>query len=113
MHEARSAMAHAIEDGRDGAAERSQRSIPALIPVSGPGPVARSTLRSALFHGLAVAVSSLVVYAVVTGLLPRAYSISGADDQLGGLWAVIATLFTFRSTYQQSVAAARSSIPSR
>lgn len=36
----------------------------------------------------------------------RVYSISHADDLLGGLWAVIATIFVCRDSYEQSVAAA-------
>ena len=38
------------------------------------------------------------------------YSPSAADDELGGLWAVIATVFVLRETYDKSVAAAVSRI---
>ena len=34
------------------------------------------------------------------------YHLSRADDLIGGLWAVIATVFVFRDTYQHSVSAA-------
>ena len=34
------------------------------------------------------------------------YFLSKADDALGGLWAVIATIFVFRDSYQRSVSAA-------
>lgn len=108
MHEGRSAMAHAIEDGRDGAAERSQRSIPALIPVSGPGPSLVRLFRERAVPRLGGSGLPSRRLCGCQGASPRAYSISGTDDQLGGLWAVIATLFTYRSTYQQSVAAALS-----
>jgi uncharacterized membrane protein YccC len=48
----------------------------------------------------------VITYWLVTSLLSRVYSISRADDLLGGLWAVIATIFVFRDSYEQSVAAA-------
>jgi uncharacterized membrane protein YccC len=34
------------------------------------------------------------------------YHLSRADDLIGGLWAVIVTVFVFRDTYQHSVSAA-------
>ncbi len=37
-------------------------------------------------------------------------AVSPADDLLGGLWAVIATVFVYRVTYQQSMTAAVSRV---
>jgi uncharacterized membrane protein YccC len=53
-----------------------------------------------------LAVACLVTYELVTRLLPHVYSVSRADDMLGGMWAVIATVFVSRDSYQQSVTAA-------
>jgi uncharacterized membrane protein YccC len=55
-----------------------------------------------------LAVASLVSYALVTHLLTRIYFLSRADDLIGGLWAVLATVFTCRATYEQSMTAAMS-----
>jgi hypothetical protein len=55
-----------------------------------------------------LAVASLISYALVTHLLYRIYFLSRADDLIGGLWAVLATVFTCRATYQQSMTAAMS-----
>ena len=43
---------------------------------------------------------------LVTWLLSRLYFISRDDDLLGGMWAVIATIFVNRASYQQSWTAA-------
>ena len=53
-----------------------------------------------------MAVACLVTYWLVTTLLSRLYSPSRADALLGGLWAVISTLFVLRESYEQSIAAA-------
>jgi uncharacterized membrane protein YccC len=42
----------------------------------------------------------------VTSVLSRLYFVSRNDDLLGGLWAVIATIFVIRDSYQHSVSAA-------
>jgi uncharacterized membrane protein YccC len=55
-----------------------------------------------------LAVASLISYALVTHLLYRIYFLSRAGDLIGGLWAVLATVFTCRATYQQSTTAAMS-----
>ena len=68
----------------------------------------RSRITAAAFHSVALATACLVSYWVVTTLLARVYSISKADDQLGGMWAVIATLFVYRIGYQESIGAASS-----
>ena len=55
-----------------------------------------------------LAAACLLAYWVVTSLLSRLYAPSRADALLGGMWAVIATVFVFRDSYQQSMAAALS-----
>jgi uncharacterized membrane protein YccC len=65
-------------------------------------------ITAALAHSVAIGIASLVSYWLITYALSRVHSISPADDQLGGMWAVIATIFVYRITYQQSVGAALS-----
>ena len=48
----------------------------------------------------------MATYWVTTSVLTRVYSISRSDDLLGGLWAVVATIFVCRDSYHQSAAAA-------
>jgi uncharacterized membrane protein YccC len=55
-------------------------------------------------------VACLTSYWLVTHLLTRAHSISHVDDIIGGLWAVIGTIFVSRNTYQQSFKAGVSRI---
>jgi uncharacterized membrane protein YccC len=50
----------------------------------------------------------LVTYWLTVHGLGRIHSVSAADDALGGIWAVIATVFVFRTTYDGSAAAALS-----
>ena len=67
-------------------------------------------LRRAIASGVVVGLSCLLTYWLATTILAHVYSPSAADDELGGLWAVIATVFVFRETYDKSVAAAVSRI---
>jgi hypothetical protein len=53
-----------------------------------------------------LAIACLLTYELVTSLLTRIHSVSTADDLLGGLWAVIATVFVCRFSYHQSMTAA-------
>jgi uncharacterized membrane protein YccC len=54
-----------------------------------------------------LAVSCLITYWLATTILALA-PVSKADNALGGMWAVIATIFVLRRSYQQSLAAALS-----
>ena len=76
-----------------------QRTVGVILP---------GTTVGALVHAVGVGIACLVSYLLVTGLLSDVHSISSADDALGGMWAVIATVFVYRITYQQSVGAALS-----
>lgn len=62
--------------------------------------------RHALLESSILAAACLVTYLLTTGLLSRAYFVSRDDQPLGGLWAVIATVFVLRESFQQSIAAA-------
>ena len=53
-----------------------------------------------------LAVASLLTYWLTVTFVARIYSPSKTDDMLGGLWAVISTIFVLRESYQQSIAAA-------
>jgi uncharacterized membrane protein YccC len=55
-----------------------------------------------------LAVSCLAAYWLVKTILAQVYSVSGSDDVLGGLWAVIATIFVCRDSREHSMTAALS-----
>ncbi|HEY6787899.1 MAG TPA: FUSC family protein [Trebonia sp.] len=63
-------------------------------------------VRDAVVECTVLAVACLITYLLVTQLLSRLYFISRDDDLLGGMWAVIATIFVNRASYQQSWTAA-------
>jgi uncharacterized membrane protein YccC len=63
-------------------------------------------VRTAIAESAVLGIACLVTYLLVAKLLPRAHSASPADDMLGGLWAVIATAFVIRSSYEASRTAA-------
>jgi hypothetical protein len=52
-----------------------------------------------------LAVACLITWWLVTSALSRVYSLSRDDDLLGGMWAVLATIFVLRDSYSKSVAA--------
>ena len=66
------------------------------------------SIRRAVGTGCALAISCFISYALITHILTRAYFVSRDDDLLGGMWAVAATIFVYRQSYQQSVRAALS-----
>jgi uncharacterized membrane protein YccC len=66
----------------------------------------RSPVRNTIAHGLALGLATLATYLLTTHVLAHVYSSSRADDLLGGMWAVIATIFVYHETYKQSMAAA-------
>jgi hypothetical protein len=51
-------------------------------------------------------VACLVTYWLATHLLSRLHSVGRDDDLLGGMWAVLATIFVLRDSFAKSVAAA-------
>lgn len=62
--------------------------------------------RDAVVSSTVLALACALTYWLVTGLLAHVYSPSGSDPVLGGMWAVIATIFVFRQRHEESTAAA-------
>jgi uncharacterized membrane protein YccC len=67
-------------------------------------------LSHAVVDSAVLAIASLVTFWLTTSLLARIYSVSPEDDLLGGMWAVIATIFVCRHSVQQSTGAALSRV---
>jgi len=65
------------------------------------------TGRAALVQSLALTLACLVSYWLTSSALARIHSLSDADDVLGGVWAVIATIFVYHASRTESLAAAR------
>jgi len=61
-----------------------------------------------VFRAAILAISSAICFWVMTNLLGSVYSISRDDDLLGGMWAVIATIFVYRESIEESTGAALS-----
>jgi uncharacterized membrane protein YccC len=61
-----------------------------------------------ILYGAGLAIACFVSYWLITRILGQVYSISRDDDLLGGIWAVGATLFVYRYSYEQSIRAALS-----
>jgi uncharacterized membrane protein YccC len=57
-------------------------------------------------NGFALAIACFISYWFTTHIVSRAYFVSRNETFLGGMWAVIATIFVYRSCYQQTVSAA-------
>ena len=60
----------------------------------------------AVGSALILAIACLLSYWLITTVLTHEYSVSREDDLLGGMWAVIATIFVYRTSYQKSTRAA-------
>jgi threonine/homoserine efflux transporter RhtA len=50
----------------------------------------------------------MITYWLITRVLAHMLSVSRDDDLLGGMWAVVATVFVYRYIYEESVGAALS-----
>lgn len=66
----------------------------------------RTDIRAGVGHSVALAAACYVSYWLTTHILSQLHSLSTADDKLGALWAVVATLFVYRTTLQQDRTAA-------
>ena len=66
----------------------------------------RAEVQAAAADSILLAVACLISYWVTTRVLSLVYSVSPGDDALGGLWAVVSTVFLFRESYDKSLAAA-------
>src|SRR5216684_3090787 len=66
--------------------------------------------RQVFLHGLTLSILCVISYWLTTYILADMFSVSRDDDLLGGMWAVVATIFVYRYSYQQSVRAALSRV---
>jgi uncharacterized membrane protein YccC len=64
------------------------------------------TIPAAAGHSIGLGVSSLIAFLLTTHVLAPIHSVSKASDLLGGMWAVIATLFVYRESHRESISAA-------
>ncbi len=62
--------------------------------------------RTAVADCVLLAAASTLTFWIVTYLLSPLYVVSGDDRLLGGMWAVIATVFVCRYSYAESIRAA-------
>jgi hypothetical protein len=62
--------------------------------------------RIAVVECVVLAVACLITYWLAIHLLSRVHSVGRDDDLLGGMWAVLATIFVLRDSFGKSVAAA-------
>jgi uncharacterized membrane protein YccC len=67
-------------------------------------------ISEAIAYGVSLGFACLFSYWLVTRFLAHLYSVSREDDHLGGMWAVVSTVFVYRYTYVQSAHAAFSRI---
>jgi hypothetical protein len=79
------------------------------VPPFPPGP-SRDKALIAARESVVLALTCVLTYWLTDSLFARTYSASRTDDMLGGLWAVLSTIFVLRESYQQSIAAAVSRI---
>jgi uncharacterized membrane protein YccC len=68
----------------------------------------RAQVRIVAADSAVLGAGCLISYWLTSRVLALAYSVSAADDALGGMWAVIATVFVFRDSYAKILAAALS-----
>jgi Fusaric acid resistance protein-like len=64
----------------------------------------------AVLHGVVLSVLCVVSYWLITQILAHVFYVSRDDNLLGGMWAVVATVFVYRFGYDQTIAAALSRI---
>jgi len=65
-----------------------------------------SIVGQALSHAVMLAICCFISYTIITDILTRL--VPRDDELLGGMWAVIATIFVFRYSYEESIHAALS-----
>jgi uncharacterized membrane protein YccC len=61
-----------------------------------------------VMRGAILAISCAISYWLITHILANTYSISRDDNLLGGMWAVVATIFVYRESNAESVRSALS-----
>jgi len=69
-----------------------------------------SLTAKAVSHGVLLSICCLLSYKIIMDLLDFTRFVSRDDELLGGMWAVVATIFVFRYSHEESVSAALSRI---
>ena len=68
--------------------------------------LSRGEIRDAAVDCGILAAACLITYWLATRMLAHVYLLSRDDELIGGLWAVIATIFVLRDSYRHSMTAA-------
>jgi uncharacterized membrane protein YccC len=68
--------------------------------------LSRGEIRDAAVDCGILAAACLITYWLATRMLAHVYLLSRGDELIGGLWAVIATIFVLRDSYRHSMTAA-------
>jgi uncharacterized membrane protein YccC len=68
--------------------------------------LSRGEIRDAAVDCGILAAACLISYWLATRMLAHVYLLSRGDELIGGLWAVIATIFVLRDSYRHSMTAA-------
>ena len=74
------------------------------LNASRSGPVAQRFSLQDIAYSLELTLACLTTFWIITGIL-RPLVESASDNLLGGMWAVVATVFVFRNTRDQSLSA--------
>jgi hypothetical protein len=61
-----------------------------------------------IIRSAVLAISCAISYWLITHILANTYSISRDDNLLGGMWAIVATIFVYRYSHAESIRAALS-----
>ncbi len=64
--------------------------------------------RYLLLHSVTLSLLCVISYWLITHMLAQVFWVSRDDDLLGGMWAVVATIFVYRYSYEASAGAALS-----
>jgi uncharacterized membrane protein YccC len=64
--------------------------------------------RHVLLHGVTLSLLCVISYWLITHMLTQVFSVSRDDDLLGGMWAVVATVYVYRYSYEESAGSALS-----
>jgi hypothetical protein len=67
--------------------------------------LSRHSVRAGIGYSVALAIACYVSYWLAVQVLSQVHSISHVDDLVGGMWAVLATVFVYRASHQESLAA--------
>ena len=73
-----------------------------------PAQLELSNMSWAITHSILLALCCFFSYKIITGVLGFSRFVPRDDELLGGMWAVIATIFVFRYCYKESIHAAPS-----